>query len=122
MVEKGLQQLPSAHPGVLFNQLLHTGDVFWCPRLQGPTGADSLLLGESATLDLTTPTLDGSECRAGLREGDGEVFMDIGYGFPKFIANQSVGAKVWILPLALADRQSQSNQNLAGKLFYGMLG
>ena len=65
MVEKGLQQLPSAHPGVLFNQLLHTGDVFWCPRFQGPTGADSLLQGESATLDLTTPTLDGSKGRAG---------------------------------------------------------
>ena len=76
--------------------------------------------GESATLDLTIPPLDGSECRAGLREGDGEVLMDISNGFPKFIANQSVGAKVWILPRAAADRQS--DQNLAGKLFYGMLG
>ena len=64
--------------------------------------------------------LDGSECRAGLREGDGEVLMDLGDGFPKFIANQSVGAKVWILPRAAADRQS--DQNLAGKLFHGMLG
>ena len=120
MVEKGLQQLPSAHPGVLFNQLLRTGDVFWCHRLQGPTGADSLLQDESTTLDLTIPALDGSECRAGLREGDGEVLMDIGDGVPKFIANQSVGAKVWILRRAAADRQS--DQNLAGKLFYGMLG
>ena len=46
--------------------------------------------------------------------------MDIGDGFPKFIANQSVGAKVWILPRPAADRQS--DQNLAGKLFYGVLG
>ena len=91
VVEKGLQQLPSADPGVLFNQLLHTGDVFWCPRFQGPTGADSLLQGESATLDLTTPTLDGSKGRA---EGDGEVLMDLGDGFPKFVATQSVGAEV----------------------------
>ena len=82
MSEKGLSSFPSAHPGVLFNKLLHTGDVFWCPRLQGPTRTDSLLQGESATLDLTTPMLDGSECRAGLREGDGEVLMDIGDGFP----------------------------------------
>ena len=104
----------------MFNQLLHTGDVFWCPRFQGPTGADSLFQGESATLDLTTPKLDGSECRAGLMEGDGEVLMDIGDGFPKFVANQSVGAKIWILPRVAADRQS--DQNLAGKLFYGMLG
>ena len=91
------------------------GDVFWCPRLQGPTVADSLFQGENATLDLTASTLDGSECRAGLREGDDEVLMDIGDSFPKFIANQSVGAKVWILPRAAADRQS--DQNLAGKLF-----
>ena len=96
MVEKCLQQLPSADPGVLFNQLLHTGDVFWCPRFQGLTGADSILQGESATLDLTTPTLDGSKGRAGLREGYGEVLMDLGDGFPKFVATQSVGAKVWI--------------------------
>ena len=96
MVEKGLHQLASADPRVLFNQLLHTGDVFWCPRFQGPTGADSLLQGESATLDLTTPTLDGSMGKAGLREGDGEVLMDLGDGFPKFVATQSVGAKVWI--------------------------
>ena len=96
MVEKGLQQLPSAHPGVLFNQLLHTDDVFWCPSFQGPTGADSLLQGESATLDITTPTLDGSKGRAGLREGDGGVLMDLGDGFPKFVATQSVGAKVLI--------------------------
>ena len=41
--------------------------------------------------------------------------MDIGDGFPKFVANQSVGAKVWILHYAAADRQS--DQNLAGKLF-----
>ena len=94
MVEKGLQQLPSADPGVLFNQLLHTGDVFWCPRFQGPTGADSLLQGESSTLDLTTPTLDGSKGRAGLREGDGDVLMYLGDGFAKFVATQSVGAKV----------------------------
>ena len=92
MVEKGLQQLPSADPGVLFNQLLHTGDVFWCPRFQGPTGADSLLQGESASLALITPTLDGSKGRAGLREGD--VLMDLDDGFPKFVATQSVGAKV----------------------------
>ena len=46
--------------------------------------------------------------------------MDISDGFPKFVANQSVGAKVWIRPRAAADRQS--DQNLAGKLFYGMLG
>ena len=99
MVEKGLQQLPSAHPGVLFNQFLHTGDVSRCPRLQGPTGADSLFHGESATLDLTAPMLDGSECRAGLREGADEVLMDLCDGFPKFVANQSVGlgSKVWIL-------------------------
>ena len=120
MVEKGLQQLSECSSGVLFNQLLHTGDVFWYPRLQGPTGADSLLQNESATLDLTAPTLDGVECRAGLREGDGEVLMDIGDGFPKFVANQSVGAKVWILNYAAADRQS--NQNLAGKFFLGCLG
>ena len=94
MVEKGLQQLPNADPGVLFNQLLHTGDVFWCPRFQGPTGADFLLQGESATLDLTTPMLDGSKGKAGLREGDGEVLMDRGDGFPKFVATQNVGAKV----------------------------
>ena len=73
MVEKSPQQLPSADPEVLFNQLLHTGDVFWRTRFQGPTGADSLLQGESATLDLTTPTLDGSKGRAGLREGGGQV-------------------------------------------------
>ena len=96
MVEKGLQQLPSAHLGVLFKQLLHTGGVFCCPRFHGPTGADSLLQGESATLDLTTPTLDGSKGRAGLREGDGEIIMDLGDGFPKFVATQSVGAKVCI--------------------------
>ena len=94
MVEKDLQQLPSADPGVLFNQFLHMGDVFWCPRFRGPTGADSLLQGESATLDLTTPTLDGSKDRAGLREGDGEVLMDLGDDFPKFVATQSVEAKV----------------------------
>ena len=46
--------------------------------------------------------------------------MDIGDGFPKFIACQSAEAKVWILPRAAADKQS--DQNLAGKLFYGMLG
>ena len=120
MVEKGLQQLPECSSGVLFNQLLHTGDVFWCPRLQGPTGADSLLQGESATLDLTAPTFDGAECRARLREGDGEVLMDIGDGLPKFVANQSVGAKVWILYYAAAGRQR--DQNLAGKLFLGCLG
>ena len=94
MVEKGLQQLPSADPGVLFNQLLHMGDVFWCPRFQEPTGADSLLQGESATLDLITPTLDGSKGRAEPREGDDEVLMDLGDGFPKFVATQNVGAKV----------------------------
>ena len=99
MVEKGLQQVPECSSGVLFNQLLHTGDVFWCPRLQGPIGADSLLQDVSVTLDLTAPTLDGAECRA----GDGEVLMDIGAGFPKFVANQSVGAKVWILHYAAAD-------------------
>ena len=119
MVEKGLQQLPECSYEVLFNQLLHTGDVFWCLRLQRTTGADSLLQDESATLDLTAPTLDGAECRAGLREGDGEVFMDIGDGFPKFVANQSVGAKVWILHYTAADRQR--DQNLAGKLFLGCL-
>ena len=96
MVEKGLQQLPNADPGVVFNQLLHTADVFWCPRFQGPTGADSLLQGENATLDLTTPTLDGSKGKAGLKEGDSEVLMDLGDGFPTFVATQSVGAKVWI--------------------------
>ena len=85
--EKGLQQLTECSSGVLFNQFLHTGDVFRCPRLHGPTGADSLLHGESATLDLTAPTLDGSEYRAGLREGDGVVLMDLGDGFPKFVAN-----------------------------------
>ena len=120
MVEKGLQQLPECSSGVLFNQFLHTGDVFWCPRVQRPTGADSLLQDESATLDLTAPTLDGAECRAGLREGDGEVLMDICDGFPEFVANQSVGAKVWILHYAAADRQSY--QNLAGKLYLGCLG
>ena len=119
-LRKVCSSFPSAHPGFLFNQLLHTGDVLWCPRLPWPTGADSLLQGESATLDLTTPTLNGSECRAGLREGDGEVLIDIGDGFPKFIASQSVGAKVWILHRAAADKQS--DQNLAGKLFYGILG
>ena len=92
----GLQQLPSAHPGVRFNQLLHAGDVFWCPRFQGPTGADSLLQGESAALDLTNPTLDGFKGKAGLSEGDGEVLMDLDDGFPKFVATQRVGAKVWI--------------------------
>ena len=46
--------------------------------------------------------------------------MDIGNGFPKFIANQSVGAKVWILPRTAADRQS--DQSLASKLFVGCLG
>ena len=91
---------------------------FWCPRLRGPTGADSLLQGESATLDLTDPMLGGSDGRAGLREGDGEVLIDLGDGFPMFVAK--VGAKVWILHNAAADRQS--DQNLAGKLFYGMLG
>ena len=84
-----------------------------------PTEADSLLQGESATLDPTAPTLDGAECKVGLREGDGEVLMDFGDGFPKFVANQNVGAKVWILHYAAADRQS--DQNLAGKLFLGCL-
>ena len=46
--------------------------------------------------------------------------MDIGDGFPKFVANQSVGSKVWILHYAAADRQS--DQNLVGKLFLGCLG
>ena len=119
MVQKGLQQLPSADPGVLFNQLLHTCDVFWCPHFQGPTGADSLLQGESATLDLTTPMLDGSKGKAGLREGDGEVLMDLGDGFPKFVAIQSVGAS---LDFSYAAAARQSLRNLAGKLFYGMLG
>ena len=32
----------------------------------------------------------------GLREGDGEVLMGLGDGFPKFVATQSVGAKFWI--------------------------
>ena len=71
-------------------------------------------------MDVTAPTLDGAECRAGLREGDVEVLTDIGDGFPKFVANHSIGAKVWILHYTAADRQS--DQNLAGKLFLGCLG
>ena len=57
---------------------------------------------ETATLDLT------AQCwmvlMVGQDSGDGEVLMDLGDGFPKFVANQSVGAKVWILHNAAADK------------------
>ena len=120
MVEKGLQQVPECSSGGSFRSAPSHRRCF---LVSSSTGADRSWLpspGRQCHSGSHHLTLDGSECRAGVREGDGEVLMDIGDGFPKFITNQSVGAKVCILPRAAADKLS--DQNLAGKLFYGMLG
>ena len=55
-----------------------------------------------------------------LREGDGEVLMDLGDGFSQICSDSKCRSKSLDFSYAAAARQS--DQNLAGKPFYGMLG